>query len=66
MDRALTEYNTILHRKWITETKRAQRRKLRETGHRVDNKMPEAYKYPIVKTKKELKIERKYNDFIYV
>ncbi len=61
MDRALTEYNTILHQKWINEGKRANRRKLRETGHRVDNRMPEAYKYPIIKTKKELIIECKYS-----
>lgn len=57
MDRALTEYNTVLHQKWIIENKKKHRTKVRETGARVDNRLPEACKYPIVKTKKELIIE---------
>lgn len=59
MDRALTEYNTVLHQKWITENKKQHRKKVRETGARIDNRLPKACQYPIVKTKKELIIEGK-------
>ena len=52
MDRALTEYNTVLHQKWITENKKQHRKKVRETGARIDNRLPKACQYPIVKTKK--------------
>ncbi len=57
MDRGLLEYNTILHKKWNLQNKRLHRRKLFEIQPRVDNSIPEAYKYPIVKTKKEMIIE---------
>jgi hypothetical protein len=59
MDRALPEFNTVLHKKWIQETKRLNKKKLQETSSRVDNALPNAYKYPIVKTKKEMLIEGK-------
>ena len=59
MDRALPEFNTVLHKKWIQETKRLNKKKLQETSSRVDNSLPNAYKYPIVKTKKEMLIEGK-------
>lgn len=57
MDRALPEFNTILHKKWIQETKRMNKKKLESTTSRVDNGLPSAYRYPIVKTKKEMLIE---------
>jgi hypothetical protein len=59
MDRALTEYNTVLHQKWITENKKLHKKGVRDQSSRVDNKLPEACKYPIVKSKKELIIEGK-------
>ena len=40
MDRALTEYNTVLHQKWITENKKQHKKKVRETGAMVDNRLP--------------------------
>ena len=59
MDRALPEYNTILHQKWNRENKRNRKKKMQEVESRVDNRMPEALKYPQIKTKKELIIECK-------
>lgn len=60
MDRALPEFNTILHKKWISETKRLNKKKLQAATSRVDNSLPSAYKYPIVKTKKEMMLEGKF------
>ena len=59
MDRALPEFNTILHKKWIMQTKRLNKQKLQATTARVDNGPPAAYQYPLVKTKKEMLIEGK-------
>lgn len=61
MDRALPEFNTILHKKWITQTKRLNKQKLQATTARVDNGPPVAYQYPLVKTKKEMLIEGKWD-----
>ena len=59
MDRALPEYNTILHQKWIAENRRTHKKKIRDTKCIVDNKLPLALKYPHIKSKKELIIEGK-------
>jgi len=59
MDRALPEFNTILHKKWNLERKRQHKRGLQESRPLVDNAMPSAYNYPIVKSKKEMIIEGK-------
>jgi len=59
MDRALPEFNTILHKKWNLEKKRIHKRRLVESQPRVDNNVPSAYRYPIVKSKKEMIIEGK-------
>ena len=60
MDRALPEYNTILHQKWIAENRRTHKKKIRDTKCIVDNKLPLALKYPHIKSKKELIIEGKF------
>lgn len=52
MDRALPEFNTILHKKWILENKKLHRKKLQNTQARVDNLPPTSYNYPIIKSKK--------------
>ena len=57
MDRALPEFNTVLHKKWIQDAKRMHRKKLQLTTSRVDNSLPSSYNYPIVKSKKEMIIE---------
>ena len=59
MDRALPEFNTILHKKWNQENKRIHKDKVRNITARVDNSVPDSYKYPIVKSKKEMLIEGK-------
>ena len=59
MDRALPEFNTILHKKWNAERKRQHKRGLLESRPLVDNGLPTAYKHPIVKSKKEMIIEGK-------
>ena len=59
MDRALPEYNTILHQKWIAENRRTHKKKIRDTRCVVDNKLPLALKYPHIKSKKELIIEER-------
>jgi hypothetical protein len=60
MDRALPEYNTILHQKWIAENRRTHKKKIRDTKCVVDNKLPTALRYPHIKSKKELIIEGKF------
>jgi hypothetical protein len=60
MDRALPEFNTVLHKKWNLQNKRMHRRKVQESCPAVDNTLPVAYKYPIVKSKKEMIIEGKF------
>ena len=59
MDRALPEYNTILHKKWIAENKRMHKKKVQTMTKQIDNNLPSAMKYPIIKSKKELIIEGK-------
>jgi len=59
MDRALPEFNTILHKKWNAEKKRQHKRGLMESRAVVDNSIPSAYKHPIIKSKKEMIIEGK-------
>ena len=53
MDRALPEFNTVLHKKWNMEKRKMHRKKVQSTTARVDNGLPEAYKYPIIKSKKD-------------
>ena len=60
MDRALPEFNTILHKKWNLENKRIHKRKIQGMTARIDNSLPEACKYPLIKSKKELQIEGKF------
>jgi len=59
MDRALPENNTVLNKKWILENKRMHKRKVFGMEKRIDNALPNACKYPIIKSKKELIIEGK-------
>jgi hypothetical protein len=59
MDRALPEFNTILHKKWNALNKKMHKKKLAATTAAVDNNMPHAMQYPLVKTKKDLIIEGK-------
>lgn len=61
MDRALPEFNTILHKRWVNDVKKMHKEKLKSTTARVDNNVPDSYKYPIVKSKKEMLIEGKSN-----
>jgi len=56
----MPEFNTILHKKWISEAKRMHKRKIIGTQKCIDNSLPTACKYPIVKSKKELLIEGKF------
>ena len=62
MDRGLPEFNTVLHKKWNLQNKKRHRTKIAESGPQVDNSLPKAYAYPIIKTKKEMIIEGKYFD----
>lgn len=57
MDRALPEFNRVLHKKWLTQNKRLHRQKILETRPMVDNQIPESYRHPIVKSKREQLIE---------
>lgn len=57
MDRALPEYNRILHKKWQTYSKRVHKQKLYESRPAVDNNEPSSFKYPIIKLKKEQILE---------
>ena len=59
MDRALPEFNTILHKKWNQQNKRLHKKKINQCVASVDNNLPTAVKYPINKAKKELLIECK-------
>jgi len=66
MDRALPEFNTILHKKWTQDKKRIHKRHLLESQPRVDNNRPSAYNYPIIKSKKEMIIEGKKSHSIFL
>lgn len=59
MDRALPEFNTILHKRWNLENKRMHKKKIQTTTARIDNSLPVACRYPLIKSKKEFIIERK-------
>ena len=59
MDR-MGEFN-VLNKKWLHDNKKMHKKKLRESSKRIDNELPHACKYPLVKSKKELIIEGKYN-----
>ena len=60
MDRALHEFNTVLHKKWNALNKKMHKKKIQGCSATVDNSMPVAMQYPIVKVKKEMLIEGKY------
>jgi hypothetical protein len=53
MDRALPEFNRILHKKWQQHNKRLHKIKILETKSLVDNHEPSSLRYPLIKTKKE-------------
>ena len=53
MDRALPEFNTVLHKRWNRENKFMHKKKIMTSQPRIDNSMPNAMKYPIIKSKKE-------------
>jgi hypothetical protein len=57
MDRALPEYNKILHKKWQTYSKRIHKQRITETRPAIDNNEPSSFKYPIIKLKKEQILE---------
>lgn len=59
MDRALPEFNTVLHKKWNLMNKKMHKKKLGESSAAIDNHLPLALNYPIVKSKKEMLIEGK-------
>jgi hypothetical protein len=48
-------------KKNIQENKKIHRQKLRAMSKRIDNELPSACKYPLVKSKRELIIEGKLN-----
>ena len=60
MDRALPEFNTVLHKKWNAINKKMHKKKIQGTSATVDKSMPVAMQYPIVKVKKEMLIEGKF------
>jgi len=53
-----SEFNSLAKRQ-ILENKKIHRKRLLECRPAVDNSMPVAYKYPLIKSKKELLIEGK-------
>ena len=59
MDRALPEFNTVLHKKWNALNKNRHKKKIQGTSAAVDNNLPTALQYPLVKIKKEMIIEGK-------
>eukprot|EP00347_Sterkiella_histriomuscorum_P013852 403363119 len=59
MDRALPEFNRVLHQKWLKQSKRLHRQKLGESKPVVDNSLPGSFRYPIIKTKKEQLLEER-------
>jgi len=61
MDRALPEFNRILHKKWQAHNKRMHKQKINETRPMVDNHEPSSLRYPLIKTKKEQILEGKYS-----
>ena len=61
MDRGLTEFNTVLHKKWIQEKKQLHNQKVKLMGKRIDNATPNACKHPMIKTKTAQLAEGKFN-----
>jgi hypothetical protein len=53
-----SEYS-VLTKKWLDQNKRLHRKRILQVDKRIDNSLPEAYKHPLVKSKKELLIEGK-------
>lgn len=53
MDRALPEFNRVLHKKWLAHNRKLHRQKLVESKPQVDNSEPSSLRYPLIKTKKE-------------
>lgn len=50
---------SIFNKRQLQENKRMHRRKIYDSKPAVDNSLPTACKYPLVKSKKELLIEGK-------
>ena len=59
MDRAIPEFNRVVNKKWQQHQKRIHKQKIIETRPLVDNNVPSALRYPIIKTKKEQILEGK-------
>lgn len=59
MDRALPEYNRVIHEKKLHDMKVKHVERIRTVSHVVDNKIPTAYKFPGNTAKKDLMIECK-------
>ena len=59
MDRALPEFNRVLHKKWLASNKRMHKSKIGDSRPVVDNTMPSSFRYPLIKTKKEQLLEGK-------
>jgi hypothetical protein len=57
MDRALPEFNRVLHKKWQAYNRRLHKQKIHETRPLIDNHEPSSLKYPLIKTKKEQLLE---------
>jgi hypothetical protein len=57
MDRALPEFNRVLHKKWLAQNKRMHRMKLGDSKPVIDNTTPNSFRYPLIKTKKEQLLE---------
>ena len=57
MDRALPEFNRVLHKKWQAQNKKLHRQKIIETRPMVDKHEPSSLRYPLIKTKKEQILE---------
>ena len=57
MDRALPEFNRILHKKWMDQNKRIYKQRLNESKPLIDNNEPSAVRYPLIKLKKEQLLE---------
>ena len=58
MDRAV-EFETVLDKKRLKDNRKIHKKNLRGATAVIDNKEPQCYKYPLVKSKKEMLIEGK-------
>ncbi len=59
MDRALPEYNRVLHKKWLSAQRRLHKDRLHQSRPQVDTSVPSACRYPLVKSKKEQILEER-------